>query len=179
LTPLTERPAVVVRNERLNDTIPSLIRLRADGQNVNQALKTYMVKQYVVSREDYHAADFLRNSNFVIAHSDAATAASYLASVGPDNPRNPAALLGAYGTRTVSLGSVRFESVQGSERAIVRFSTELGGSAPAGRTQWTATIDFNYSDAVVTETTDPETGEVKVSLQQPTFQVVNYVLSQS
>ena len=194
LTPLTERPQVVVRNERLNDAIPSLTRLRAKGQNINEAMKTYLVKQYVISREDYHAADFTRNSNFVIAHSDPSVAANYVASVGPDNPRNPGALLGAYGTRSVALGTVTFSRVaaaqpvaageeapaaSATERAIVRFSTELGGSAPVGRTQWTATIDFLYSDAVVTETTDPETGEKKATFQQPTFQVVNYVLTQA
>ncbi len=179
LTPLTERPPIVVRNERLNDAIPSLLRLRASGESVNSAMRAYMVKQYVVSREDFHAADFGRNSKFVLAHSDAGTAAAYVASVGPDNPRNPAALLGAYGTRTVTLGNITFSKVEGVDRAIVQFSTELGGSAPVGKTQWTATIDFNYSDAVVTETTDPESGEKKASLQQPTFQVVNYVLTQA
>lgn len=179
LSPITERPQVIVPNQRLNDTVLSLTRLRESGQDVNEAMKSYMVKQYVVSREDYHATDFVRNSNYVIAHSDAATAAAYAASVGPENPRNPAALLGEYGTRSVTLGSVTFSRVNDLERATVRFSTELGGSAPAGRTEWTATIDFHYSDAVVTETTDPETGEKKASLQQPTFQVVNYVLTQA
>lgn len=179
LTPLTERPPVVIKNARINDTVPSLTRLRADGETVNEAMRSYMVQQYVISREDYHYDTFGKNSRFVVAHSDAGTAASYVASVGPENPRNPAALLGAYGTRSVSITDVTFAKADGVQRAIVRFSTELGGSAPPGKTQWTATIDFNYSDAVVTETTDPETGEVKASLQQPTFQVVNYVLTQA
>lgn len=178
LTPLTDRPQLIVRNDRINDTIPSLTRLRAKGEDVNVALRTYMVKQYVISREDYHVETHAKNVAFVINHSDAGSAASYAATVGADNPRNPTALLGAYGTRSVVITNVSFTQVDGQPRALVRFSTELGGSAPAGKTQWTATIDFNYSDAVVTETTDPETGEEKASLQQPTFQVVNYVLTQ-
>lgn len=179
LTPLTERPPIVVSNPRINDTIPSLVRLRASGQDINDALRHYMVRQYVISREDYHYESFAKNYLFVATHSDAGTAATYTASVGPDNPRNPAVLLGAYGTRSVDITNVSFSRVDDRYRAIVRFSTELGGSAPVGKTQWTATIDFNYSDAVVTEATDPETGEEKASLQQPTFQVVNYVLTQA
>lgn len=181
LTPLTDRPPLVVHNARLNDTFPSLVRLRAQGQDINEALRTYMVRQYVFSREDYHADTFLKNSRFVLAHSDEANTAGYLAGVGSENPRNPVALLGAYGTRSVIIGdiAIRRTETDGVYRATVRFSTELGGSAPAGKTQWTATIDFLYSDAVVTTTTDPETGEEKASLQQPTFQVVNYVLTQA
>lgn len=179
LTPLTERPPLVVRNARIDDTIPNLVRLRGSGQDVNEALRTYLVKQYVVSREDYHADTHATNVAFVITHSDEGTAASYAATVGAENPRNPTALLGAYGTRSVDIMNVSLSRIEGRWRANVRFSTELGGSAPPGKTQWTATIDFNYSDAVVTTTTDPETGEEKASLQQPTFQVVNYVLTQA
>lgn len=179
LTPLTERPAVVIRNERLDDAVPSLIRLRASGQDINETLRLYMVKQYVISRESYSAASYVKNFRFVSTHSDAGTSAAYLAAVGPDNPRNPAALLGAYGTRSVQIGNVTLSKVEGRDRAVVRFSTELGGSAPAGRTQWTATIDFNYSDAVVTEATNPETNEKIATLQQPEFQVVSYALTQA
>lgn len=179
LTPLTERPPIVVRNERLDDSVPSLIRLRSKDQPVNEALRLYFVKQYVISRESYTATDYVKNFRFVTTHSDAGTAATYIAAAGPDNPRNPAALLGAYGTRRVEINSAVLSKVEGRDRATVRFSTELGGSIAASKTQWTATIDFNYSDAQVTETTNPETGEKVASLQQPEFQVVSYALTQA
>lgn len=179
LTPLTDRPALVIRNDRLDETMPSLIRLRESGQDINDALRLYMVKQYVFSRESYIAASYAKDVRFVAAHSDPGIAATYIAAVGPENPRNPAALLGAYGTRTVQISNVSLSKVDGRNRAVVRFSTELGGSAPAGKSQWTATIDFNYSDAVVTEATDPETNQKTATLQQPEFQVVSYALTQA
>lgn len=179
LTPLTERPPVVVRNDRIDDAMPSLARLRGTDQTVNDALRIYMVKQYVVSRESYTAADFAKNVRFVAAHSDEGTSATYLATVGQDNPRNPVALLGAYGTRQVEIGTVTLSKLETRDRAVVQFSTELGGSMTPAKTQWTATIDFNYSDAQVTEATDPETGEKVATLQQPEFQVVSYALTQA
>lgn len=184
LTPLTERPAIVMRNDRIDDVMPSLARLRGRGQTVNDALRIYMLKQYVVSRESYTAASFTKNVRFVAAHSDAGTTATYMASVGQDNPRNPVALLGAYGTRAVEIDSVvmvkpKPDQPSQPERAIVQFSTELGGSMTPAKTQWTATIDFNYSGAQVTETTNAETAEKVASLQQPEFQVVSYALTQA
>lgn len=179
LTPIIERPALIISNNRINDTVPSLTKLREPGMSVNDALRQYMVYQYVVSRETYRAQDFAKDSAFVRAHSSEDVAATYYAAVGPENPRNPAALLGAYGTRTVTIRNVTIDPRAQPQKATVRFSTEIGGTTvAASRTQWTATIEFNYSDAVVTEATDPETGEKIATLQQPKFQVVSYALTQ-
>jgi len=179
LMPITERPELLISNARMNDTQPVLRRLRMQGQTINDSFMRYYVEQYVISRESYLAEEYRRNVLFVSAHSDATAATSYAAAVSADNPGNPVALLGSLGTRTVEVQSVRISGGPENWTATVRFSTEIGGTARPSKTQWTATMQFTYSDAVVSETTDPESGDMTATLQEPIFQVVNYALTQS
>lgn len=179
LMPITARPGILVSNPELEDTVPSIARLRYGDQSVNDALKRYFVVQYVLSREGYTAGTFNTNRLFVTAHSDPSVTEAYAAAVGDQNPRNPAALLGAGGKRMVEILDVSIDPRNDPQSAMVKFSTELGGTVTGSKTQWTATMQFHYSDAVVTETTVPETGEKTASLQEPTFQVVNYALTQN
>src|SRR6187200_160936 len=44
LTPIVERPPVIVSNAKLNDAIPSLEKLHASGMSVNDALRQYLVR---------------------------------------------------------------------------------------------------------------------------------------
>jgi type IV secretory pathway component VirB8 len=180
--PVTDRPAIMIANERIDTTMPVITRLREGDTNLNAALRDFYLKRYVEAREGYTVQSFLANSLFVTAHSDESTQAAYAAAVGPDNPRNPAALLGEYGRRTVTIASVSVRSV-GNESvpsvATVRFSTELSGIGVISKTEWTATIGYYYSDAVVSEVTDPDTGQERAELEEPTFQVVNYAIAET
>lgn len=179
LMPVTERPGILIANPRIDDTVPNVIRLRNGGEPMNDALRRYYVVQYVLSRESYDAANFAKNSRFVTAYSAGPVAEAYVAAVGPTNPRNPAALLGAYGKRQVGIQSVVVNAGADPQTATVKFSTDLVGVGNSTRTQWTATLQFYYSDAVATNVADPETGAETVSMQEPTFQVVNYALTQN
>lgn len=179
LMPLTERPGILISNPRLDDTAPNVIRLRAGSETINDALRRYYVVQYVLSRESYDAASFEKNVRFVSAYSAPPVTEAYAAVVGQQNPRNPAALLGAYGKRQVNVTGVNIVGRGDTQSATVKFSTDLIGVGNSTRTQWTATLQFHYSEAVTTNVTDPETGAETVSLQEPTFQVVNYALTQN
>lgn len=178
MLPLKDRPIVMISNTRINDIIPRAVRMRQGDESINNGLRRFFVNQYVVSRETYLPVNYAKNVLFVTAHSSADLAATYAASVSPDNPRNPVAILGAYGTRSVTINSIAI--YPGTPQvALVKFSTETGGTAPPSKTQWTARIEFNYSDAVVTQGKDPVTGEKMPNMQEPQFQVVKYEVTAS
>lgn len=179
LMPITERPGMIVANDRLNDAIPSAVRLRPKEMSMNDAFRRYMVLQYVFSREGYLVSSFDRNRLFVTAHSSPEVTEQYAAEVGESNPNNPVAMLGNIGLRQVDILDVSINSDTQPQSATIKFSTETGASGTWTKSQWTATMQFNYSDVVVTETTDPKSGEKIANLQEPIFQVVNYVVSQS
>lgn len=179
LVPLAEKPGLIYKNDRINDAAPSLIRLRNGSEDINDTIKRTLVLYYLNARESYAADSFGRNSLFVTAHSDAAVASQYAAAVNPSNPRSPAALLGRAGTRQVQVLSYNVRKTGETQTATVKFSTEIVSITSLNKTQWTAVIEFLYSDAVVQDTTDPETGKKDITLQEPFFQVVNYALSPS
>lgn len=174
LLPLADKPGLIIGNARQEATYTALIPLRRDGETVNQALRKFMVIQYVFSRESYANETALRNSAFVLAHSDAATSAEFAALVGPENPQSPSNLLGALGRRLVKIQSVDISGWGETQTARVTFSTEIVSVTSLSKTQWTATMQFHYSDAVEKTTTDPSTGEEKTTLTEPSFQVIRY-----
>ena len=186
LLPVTSRPGLIIHTTRLDDTVFSASRIGVRGQPVNSEMLKFMIGAYVFSRESYQAATYARYSAFVVAHSDAPTATSYIALYGQNNPQSPAAILGERGTRKVTIDDLAIKDKLDSDKdkvtssvATVRFTTELEGMANANKTQWTAEIQYYYSDLAVQEATNPETGESEIHTQDPQFQVVNYVLTKN
>jgi type IV secretory pathway component VirB8 len=179
LMPLSDKPGLLYKNPRMDSDLPSLVPLRAPDTSVNDALRQYFVVQYVLSREGYAYREADKNNLFVMAYSDGAVAEQYAAQVGPQNPRNPAALLGQTGRRLVNVQQADISGSGDVQTATVKFSTEIISVRTIDKTQWTATIEFHYSDAVASETTDPQTGENKATLQLPHFQVISYVVTKT
>lgn len=174
LTPLTDRSPVMIANPRMDDTIPNLIRLRAKGDNVREALRDYYVQQYIYSREQYLADTYRMNNLFVTGHSQDEAASSYAAAVASTNPQSPVNSLGAYGKRTVRILSMDIREAGDEATAQVRFSTETSGLGNIVKSQWTATLRFYYSGGEITETVDPQTNRTRVTVQEPIFHVSNY-----
>lgn len=182
LLPITSRPAVVINNARMDDTQPQLIRLREGGNDINHGMLEFFLKRYVKAREEYLSTTFETNRYFVHNYSDADAVAVYEAAVAPANPQSPSALLGVYGRRDVVVESVNTRLSADPNipsTATVQFSTTLSGVGDSTKTRWTATIGYYYSDASINEVPDPETGQTKAELVEPTFQVVNYAVAQS
>ena len=179
LVPLAEKPGLIYKNARIDYAMPKLVRLRNGSEDINETIKRTLLLYYINARESYSADSFASSSLFITAHSDASVVAQYAAAVDPSNPRSPSALLGRAGTREVHVQSISTRKTGDTQTATVKFSTEIVSITALNKTQWTATIEFLYSDAVVKNTTNPETGEKEITLQEPFFQVVNYALSPS
>jgi type IV secretory pathway component VirB8 len=176
--PIVVHSPIVLANDHLEETVPSISPLRAEGQKLNPALMNFFVSSYITSYEGYDATSYITSFNFVQAHSDATTFSNYAGIYGSNNPQSPAAILGTTGQREVTVDSIVINDKITPHTAQVHFTTELFGIPTANKTRWTATLQFYYSDLTVTEKISPETGKHFITTKAPQFQVVNYAVSQ-
>jgi type IV secretory pathway component VirB8 len=179
LLPLTERPAVLVAAVDVDETVPSLSRVKEKGQPLPQALMHFFIESYVRAREGYAAGDYARNYNFIRAQSDDLAFQAYLATYDKANPQSPAAILGSSAQRLVRVHSITVDESKDPKIANVAFSTEIEGRDLPSRTNWTATLQFVYTDLVMAESVDPKTGETQQITEDPQFKVVDYVLTKA
>src|SRR5262245_9442337 len=70
LLPLKERPAILVANERLDDTALDLMRMRPAHAALHSGMREFMLGQYVIRRESYDAVRYSKYYAFIHAHSD-------------------------------------------------------------------------------------------------------------
>ncbi len=176
--PLTDHPPVLLRTNDVDRTVPELHALKRAGQTPNSALIHFFISNYVQMREGYDYGNYEMNRGFVRSHSDDPTFRNYDAIYNRDSKQSPAAILGKRGERVVSIQSISINTTSEPKLATVQFMTELEGTDNPSRTYWTAVLQFYYSELLVTNSIDPETGEPTFTTQDPQFQVVDYALTQ-
>lgn len=179
LLPIHSRPSIIIKNARMDEAMLGAGRIGVRGQPINQEMSEFMLRAYVIAREGYEFHQYPKYSLFLKAHSDAPTWTSYTALYDRSNAKSPAAILGERGIRSVKITDLSINSSVEPKVATVRFTTELEGVANANKTRWTAVLQYYYSDLIIQTVKDPETGDEIITTQDPQFQVVNYVLSQT
>ena len=177
--PVTDRPGVVIRNDNLDEVLPHLTAVKERGTALNAGLLKFFVESYVAKREGYDEDHYVANYVFIHSQSDTPTFADYVARDGRENPQSPAAQLGHNGKRIVTIHSVNINDSVEPKVATVQFSTETQLNGQATISNWTANLQFYYSDLIVSMTADPATGENVMKTQDPQFQVVSYALTQA
>ena len=180
LMPLTKREAVLIpAGERYDDVQVSLIKLAGDREPVNKAMVEFFLGQYITMRESYVASNFTASARFVRGQSDAATYATYAATYDPANAASPFAPLGLAGQRQVTIDAIRLhESPDGKHTAEVDFTLDTLNGQQQTKSKWTATLDYLYTQIAGDVVDNPETGQKELRVNDPHFQVVNYVLAQ-
>ena len=166
LMPINARERMIMRNERMDSTITSIHRLKEPGAPLNIAFKKFFVTNYVFMRESYRFADYPTYSAFVKEHSTA-------------NPRSYAALLGTIGERQVTLTGIKINTKVEPAQATVTYVTNFKKVQGGVQTAWTATLSFYYTKVSVNEVDDPVTGNPKLEIVDPAFNVVSYSVAQS
>ncbi len=182
LMPMTERPGILIRGENIDDAVPQISKLRERGGDVNQALINFFVATYVERRESYAAEEYDVNYRFIHAQSDTPTFEKYVAGYDRANPESPAARLEQTGQRVVTIRSINISPITNFEEpavATIEFTTRIDGRDSESRTNWTATLQFIYTDLQVIDGVDPKTGKKIEASQDPQFKVVDYVLTKT
>lgn len=179
ILPLVDHPAILISNGRLDDTLPRLVHLKEKRTPLNEALQQFFLKNYVMKREGYKAANYDANYAFIKSQSDENAFAEYTSRYDRANPNSPAAILGAYGVRVVEVSSIELNDKVEPRVATVRFSTDVQGINNGSQANWTAVVQYYYNDMLVTSMVDPLTGVETFETQDPQFKVVHYALTQT
>lgn len=178
LLPITERQGILISASRIDDTVPQMVPLKSQGDSLRHALQNFFLRSYVYKRESYSAADFAANYRFIQAQSDPSVFAEYHALYGEQQVNSPVSILGATGRRLVTIHSIDINDSVEPNLATVKFSTEVVGVGAGSHANWTAVLQFYYTDLSVVPTVDATTGVRGYRTQDPLFQVVHYALTQ-
>lgn len=174
LLPIKPRIPFVYRAANMFEEVPTMVRLKKPEDPANPAIVRYYLSAYTTMRESYSEDKFLSSRAFVKAYSDPSVFDEYNRLTHPDNPRSPIRRFGRFIDLSAKVQSVRFDRSAQPYKATVQFSTEEIGTSVSEKTNWTATINFFYTDLVERDVIDPKTGHIMLEFDEPTFQVVSY-----
>jgi type IV secretory pathway component VirB8 len=162
LLPMTERPGILIRGENIDDTVLKISKLKDRGVDINQSLINFFVASYVERREGYSAADYDVNYRFIHAQSDTPTFEKYVAGYDRANPKARPHDWSKPLSVVVTIRSIKISPITNFEEpaiATVEFTTRIDGRDSESRTNWTATLQFIYTDLQVIDDVDPKTGK--------------------
>ncbi len=179
--PITNRdPVLVYATDRHDDVYMTLVPLTKKGEAANHAITEFFLTQYVLAREGYFSQTFASNARFVREQSDVESYNAYATAYSPSNAASPFAGLGEYGQRLITMRSVRVDPVrEGKGSAELMFTAETKGLDTASTTNWTAKLDYIYTELTTELVDNAQTGDKDLRVGDPHFQVVNYVLQQN
>lgn len=174
--PLTERPpAIITAPAQIDQKVPKLIKIKQGSEDLNTAIKQFIIKRYVIARESYNFRDFSRNALFVYGNSATNVIEAYQAQSNPKNADSYAAKLGQTGTREITVDSAVVHDDATGGSAIVQFTASINGTEDNAKSRWTAKLDYTYKDITVT-TVVGDDGDEHLETSEPQFQVLNYAI---
>lgn len=174
LMPISERERIIIANPRMDSTRVKLSPLREKGVSINTSMKKFFAANYVYMWESYRFPEYQRNFNFIKEHSDPTAFNQYLLAVGPENPRSYPRILGQVGERTVQIVDIQLNTKVEPNVATVRFLTDFKKVTGGTQSAWTATLSFYYTKVSLNEVEGDPSGESKLSIEDPVFNVVSY-----
>jgi type IV secretion system protein VirB8 len=137
------------------------------GQDPAEGLLQFLLKNYVVTYEEYNIETFDRNINGIKKQSSDAVTAEFQRLIDPNNPDSPLTLYQRHSQRSIAVLSVRSDSeMRERKEAEVVFEATVTSRTEIKNTRWLADITFDFNGLEL----DEETGKVKPFA----FQVTSY-----
>ncbi len=174
LLPIKPRIPFVYHAKDMFHETPRMERLKKASEPPNPSLVNYYLGTYVEMRESYSEATYVLNQNFVKEYSDPRVFNEYFRMTSPNNPRSPIRQYGQYSKIGAVVRGIKYDRTTEPARAIVRFSTIIVEPSDKTVTEWTADIEFYYTDLIERDVINEDTGEIYLEYDEPTFQVVGY-----
>lgn len=174
LLPLSPRIPFVYRNDDFLVHIPNMQRFKAPGEEANPALIRYYLRTYVQMREGYNARRFNLNQKFVRHYSSTSEESEYVQSISRSNPQSPLRRYGRESDVVVEVKRINYDREALPYRATIDFSTIVMSKEKQQKTDWTATIAFEYTDLTIRNRYDESIGDYVLDYDEPTFRVLSY-----
>lgn len=165
LYPLQRAVPFIVSTDNIAEEIPVIRSLLSyKGEDVDDALLRFILKNYVTLRESYDIDTFDRNLNGVKSQSEEAVFNEFQRQVDPRNSESPITMYQRHSTRRIDVLSSRWLNSEPPIMEVIYEST-VEGRGEAKKSRWQANIAFNYSGIAL-----DGKGEVK----PVTFMVTGY-----
>ena len=177
LLPIAPRVPFAIYNDDMQALKPRMERFKKAAEPANPAIKRFYLTSYVQRREGYSATQMLANRAFVLRHSDRSIRDAYLRQISQGNAQSPVRRYGRSRSLNVVVRQIKVipnTEAAGRERAIIDFSTIVMAKESQQKTDWTATITYEYTDLLVRNTYDEAAGDYVLDFDEPTFKVVSY-----
>ena len=174
LLPISPRIPFMYSNDDIMNKHPRMERFKEPNEEANPALVKYFLQTYVEMHESYDARRFQTYRAFVKHYSVPNVFARYERATSANNPRSPVRRFGRFADVKVNVQNVTYNrSVQPSQ-ATIQFSTTVVSNAKTTKSDWTATISFEYTDLTERNTYDDALGDYVLDFDEPTFRVLGY-----
>lgn len=174
LLPISPRVPFVYRAKDMMNEHPRMERFKEPNEDSNPALVKYFLRTYVEMRESYNSRRYLMFKAFTKQYSASDVFNMYEQETNPNNPRSPIRIYGKFVDLKVDVQKVSYSLEQAPFSANVDFSTEVIGLGSRTKTNWTATIRFEYTNLVERNTYDEGLGDYVLDFDEPTFRVIGY-----
>ncbi|WP_227272019.1 virB8 family protein [Roseobacter weihaiensis] len=149
LTPLKTVVPFVIRVDNATG-VPEVMTSLSDGEmEYEEAVGKYFLARYVRTREGYNFASREAIFEEVMLLSSTAEQQEFSAFYNAGNPESPQFIYGRFDTAEVDIRSISFI---GDNLAQVRFVRTVTQTQDTVRTQWVATVQFEYrADATISD----------------------------
>lgn len=174
LLPIKPRIPFVYANKDMMNEHPRMERFKEPQENANPALIRYYLRTFVEMHESYDHRRYQMYRAFVFQHAVSPVFSAYDQWISPTNPRSPLRIYGRGADLLVEVDRVTYSREQLPATATVEFSTILRGASGQTRTNWTASIEFEYTDLIERDTYDETIDDYVLDYDEPSFRVLNY-----
>ncbi len=177
LLPISPRVPFVIHNDRPLEYHPKMTRFKKPGEPADPALIRYYLETYIKQREGYNARRMLMSRAFVLQHSVPDVSKAYLQKISNSNPKSPVRLHGRFRDVMVEIRAIRFlpsSDDKNIRKAEIDFSTMVVANQQQQKTDWTATLAYEYTNLTMRNTYDETVADYVLDFDEPTFKVTAY-----
>jgi type IV secretory pathway component VirB8 len=146
--PLRPNIPFIISSRDVFEELPMMEKLSYGGEDKNQAVMRYLIRNYVERREFYN---FFKPENMetnfynIRYHSARDVLVEYRDFLKPESPSSPYSVLGNETSRSVKINSIRWSSNgPNSYSAVVDFTEQLTGKRKSFSPEWTAELSYTY-----------------------------------
>ena len=149
--PLNDQVPIIMSAEDNGDDVTHIVSLmQQKSDNPSEMLLRYLVKHYIVTREEYDIATFDRDTGGVKSQSSDTVQKEYVDLIDPSNPDSPLAQYQRHSKRKITILALRRlpDEMEVIFEAVVESRTDIKKS------RWRANISFQYSGLELDQKTD-------------------------
>jgi len=153
--PLKPVVPFVIYSQDIYEDMPHIVPLTSSSRDdVNAAVMSFMIKNYVINRESYDLSLYELRYRNIMSQSTDAVFAHYRDLMDASNPYSPYRLYTNKAKQIVNILSFTYERHPQMSHAQVVFEdsvVSLDSNEEIGHTRWRADITFDYTDFVVNQ----------------------------